>query len=133
MVVGIADTHAIIWYLYDDTRLSMSAGAFIDHASEVGDHIGISSITYVELVYLIEKGRIPVETFSRLASIISSSASSFVEQPIDVAIARTMARIDVTQIPDMPDRIIAATAAHLNVPLISRDRRIQLSGLNTIW
>jgi len=39
----------------------------------------------------------------------------------------------VTQIPDMPDRIIAATAVHLNVPIISRDGKIKLSDLDTIW
>ena len=33
----------------------------------------------------------------------------------------------------MPDRIIAATALHLGLPLISRDRKIQLSSVNTIW
>lgn len=27
-----------------------------------------------------------------------------------------------SQIPDLPDRIIAATALYLNVPVISRDR-----------
>jgi len=33
----------------------------------------------------------------------------------------------------MPDRIIAATALHLGVPLISRDRRISLSAVATVW
>jgi predicted nucleic acid-binding protein len=33
----------------------------------------------------------------------------------------------------MPDQIIAATAMHLGVPLISRDRRIKASSLATIW
>jgi len=36
-------------------------------------------------------------------------------------------------IPDLPDRVIAATALALNLPLISRDRKIVLSGLETIW
>lgn len=36
-------------------------------------------------------------------------------------------QVDRSQIPDLPDRIIAATALYLNVPVISRDRRIQLS------
>jgi predicted nucleic acid-binding protein len=36
-------------------------------------------------------------------------------------------------VPDMPDRIIAATALHLHVPLISRDRHIQMAGITTIW
>jgi hypothetical protein len=33
----------------------------------------------------------------------------------------------------MPDRIIAATALYLRVPVISRDYEIQLSGVDTIW
>ena len=33
----------------------------------------------------------------------------------------------------MPDRIIAATALHLGLPLITRDQRIQSAGIKTIW
>ena len=33
----------------------------------------------------------------------------------------------------MPDRIIAATALHLGLPLITWDRRIQLADVGTIW
>ena len=36
-------------------------------------------------------------------------------------------------VPDMPDRIIAATALHLGVPLISRDGKIKASAVPTIW
>jgi len=44
-----------------------------------------------------------------------------------------MPTIDRRQVPDLPDRIIAATASLHGVPLISRDRAIRLSGLPTIW
>ncbi|MEG4248868.1 hypothetical protein [Microcoleus sp. Pol10D4] len=37
------------------------------------------------------------------------------------------------QIPDLPDRIIPASALYLNVPVISRDHRIQLSSIDTTW
>jgi predicted nucleic acid-binding protein len=33
----------------------------------------------------------------------------------------------------MPDRIIAVTALHLGVPLVSRDRKIQAASIQTIW
>ena len=36
-------------------------------------------------------------------------------------------------VPDMPDRIIAATAVHLGLPLITRDERIRSAGIKTIW
>ena len=58
MGVAIADTHAILWYLYSDQRLGSAASAFIDKAVEAGDHIGISAITIAEIGYLMEKGRI---------------------------------------------------------------------------
>jgi len=36
-------------------------------------------------------------------------------------------------VPEMPDRIIAATALRLGLPLITRDRRIAAAGIKTIW
>jgi predicted nucleic acid-binding protein len=35
--------------------------------------------------------------------------------------------------PDMPDCLIAATALHLDLPLITRDRRLQGAPIKTIW
>jgi PIN domain nuclease of toxin-antitoxin system len=36
-------------------------------------------------------------------------------------------------VPDLPDRIIAATAKALDLPIISRDRAIQKTGLVVLW
>jgi PIN domain nuclease of toxin-antitoxin system len=30
MIIALADTHAAIWYLFSDARLSKAASAFID-------------------------------------------------------------------------------------------------------
>jgi PIN domain nuclease of toxin-antitoxin system len=133
MVAAIADTHAVIWYLYADPRLSARADAFMQAIEARGEQIGLSSITFVEMVYLIEKGRIAAEGMSRLARLLSEPAGVFVEVPVDLAVARALSRIDAAKVPDMPDRIIAATALLRNVPIISRDSKIQLSGLQTIW
>jgi hypothetical protein len=42
-------------------------------------------------------------------------------------------RGDQAEVPDMPDRIAAATALHFGVPVISRDGRIRASSLQTVW
>jgi PIN domain nuclease of toxin-antitoxin system len=131
MLVAVADTHAALWYLSPDKRLSVTAKTFIENAAADNNYIGISSITLVEIVYLIEKGRIPAESLTRLARELDSPRRVFREFPLDLAIARTLARVG--SVPDMPDRIIGATALHLGVPIISRDGRIQVSDLNTIW
>ncbi|MEG3922033.1 PIN domain-containing protein [Microcoleus sp. B3-A4] len=64
---------------------------------------------------------------------VESDDALLVEIPFDRNIALTLRQVDRSQIPDLPDRIIAATALYLNVPVISRDRRIQLSSIDTIW
>ncbi len=133
MLVVVADTHAIIWYFEADQRLSTAAKSFIEITAANNDTIAISAITLVEMVYLIEKNRIPAQRFSQLAEELRDSESLFVEIPVDVKIARALTRVDVAQVPDMPDRIIAATALHLQIPVISRDSRIKLSSVSTIW
>lgn len=46
----------------------------------------------------------------------------------------TLSRMPRSLAPDMPDRIIAATALALGVPLITRDRNLeQVPGLRVIW
>ena len=64
---------------------------------------------------------------------VESDDALLVEIPFDRNIALTLRQVDRSQIPDLPERIIAATALYLNVPVISRDRRIQLSSIDTIW
>ena len=64
---------------------------------------------------------------------VESDDALLVEIPFDRNLALTLRQVDRSQIPDLPDRIIAATALYLNVPVISRDRRIQLSSIDTIW
>jgi PIN domain nuclease of toxin-antitoxin system len=44
-----------------------------------------------------------------------------------------MRNIPRQEIPDLPDRIIAATAQLYDVPVLSRDGRIRASIIKTIW
>ena len=55
------------------------------------------------------------------------------EVPVDAAIVEQMENVSRLEVPDMPDRIVAATALRFGVPIISRDRKIQAAKLNTIW
>jgi predicted nucleic acid-binding protein len=44
-----------------------------------------------------------------------------------------MRLVSRAEVPDMPDRIIAATAVYFDVPVLSRDRRILAANLKTVW
>jgi PIN domain nuclease of toxin-antitoxin system len=133
MIRAVADTHAVIWYVFKNPQLSARALSVFSEAVETADQIAVSSITFIEIVYLLEKGRIPQTTLERLAAELQKPDAVLVEIPVHLQIAEAMASVSRASIPDMPDRIIAATALHLGVPLISRDHHIQLSEVETVW
>ncbi|MCY7381506.1 MAG: type II toxin-antitoxin system VapC family toxin [Microcoleus sp. CAN_BIN18] len=133
MLRAVADTHAVIWYIFADPRLSATARTTIEQIAMDGNQIGFSSIMLAEIVYLSERGRINADTLDRLLAAVDSEDALLVEIPFERNIALTLRQVDRSQIPDLPDRIIAASALYLNVPVISRDRRIQLSSVETIW
>jgi PIN domain nuclease of toxin-antitoxin system len=133
MIAAVADTHAALWYLYADHRLSPVAKSVIDHAAARGRQIGISSVTLAELVYLIEKNRLPAHVYGGLEAALDDPLHAFIEVPCTKTVVRAMRAIPRADIPDMPDRLIAATAASLAVPIISRDGSIRSSAVETIW
>jgi PIN domain nuclease of toxin-antitoxin system len=132
VIKAISDTHALIWYVWDDPRLSVTAKALFEATATASDEIAISSISLVEVVYLEERRRILPGTLERILDSLDLR-ELLIEFQVDRSIIPSLAAIDRAAIPDMPDRIIAATAVHLNVPLISRDRKIQASSVLTIW
>jgi PIN domain nuclease of toxin-antitoxin system len=129
----VADTHALIWYVLNAPELSATARAAMEFASQEGKLIYVASISLVEITYLIEKGRLPLVLLNRVMDAMADEQSALVLVPLDEAAVRAVGRIPRNKVPDMPDRIIAATALHLNLPLITRDRQIQASGIQTIW
>lgn len=132
MIVGVSDTHALIWYAWADPRLSRAAQSVFDDATASENQVAISSISLVEVVYLVEKRRVEPTTLEVVLGLLEAN-EVLREFAADRSIMNALVAIDRAQIPDMPDRIIAATALHLGVPLISRDGKIRASSVRTIW
>jgi PIN domain nuclease of toxin-antitoxin system len=133
MLKAIADTHTVIWFLYDNSRLSPVADKFFDTVEAEGNQIGLSAVSIAEIVYLVEKARIPQDCLIRLQQALDSLNSFLMIVAFDRPIAEALPQVDRAKVPDFPDRLIAATATHLGIPLISRDAKIQVSGVPTIW
>ena len=133
MAAVVADTHAAVWYLANSPRLSPVAARALDEASAAGDSILIPSIVLVELTYLVEKGRLPSDARKRLVEALSHVDGPYELAPLDAGVADSVELIDRNLVPDMPDRIIAATPLCLGAALISRDRKIRSSKTQTIW
>lgn len=132
-MIAVSDTNALVWHIFDSPRLSAVARAKFEQAFSQGDVIGFSAISLAEIVYLAERGRIPEDALSYLLEIVDSTNPILVEIPVDRRIAQLLQRVERVQIPEMPDRIVAATALYLGVPVITSDRRIRSSDVETVW
>jgi PIN domain nuclease of toxin-antitoxin system len=119
--------------LFGDERLSPAAKLFFDQAAMNGQNIAFSAISLAEVVYLFEKRRLPIQVLEALENALRNPKHVLAEAPLTGAVVDSMRKIPREQIPDMPDRIVAATALHLGVPLLSRDGRIRSSLVPTIW
>ena len=129
MRVVAADTHAALWYLEDDRRLSAAAAAALDGAAR----ILLPSVCLVELTYLVEKGRLHPAVLPRILAELDDRATTLALAPLDLGVVLALQDIPRHEVPDLPDRVIAATAWHYGVPLVTRDRAIRASGVETIW
>jgi PIN domain nuclease of toxin-antitoxin system len=133
MADAVTDTHALIWYLEDSPRLGPAAKQVFDACDRGELRVYVPTICLVEILYLQEKGRIPTPLKAQLDTELDSGATGLAAVALTAEVARTVADVPRGDVPDMPDRIIAATALHLGVPLISRDHRIELADVETIW
>ena len=98
-----------------------------------GDHIGVSAISIAEMIYLGEKGRIPASAVRDLHDATANPKAVLQYVPLDEHVAMKMAEIPRQNLPDLPDRVVAATALFYNVPVLSRDARSRSSDIKTIW
>ena len=129
----VADTHALAWYLLKSDLLSRKAFDAMEQSVSEGNPLLFPTVGWVEMVYLAEKGRISRIDWLTFRDILFSEGSSVRFVPLDGFVAQRIEEIPRHQIPDFPDRIIAATALHLGLPLVTRDGRIRSSGIETIW
>ena len=129
----VTDTHGLIWYLEDSPRLGSAARAAFEACDRGEIVVYVPTICLVEIVYLSEKGRIPSDLKSALDTALRTGNTGLVPVSLTLEIADGLTRVPRAEVPDMPDRIIAATAVHLGVSVVSRDRKLQLSNVQTIW
>ena len=133
MIAGVADTHTALWYLLKNPSLSGTARRFMEDAAAAGRDIVVSPISLAEIVYLVEKNRLPASAYEDLKSALADPAYVIDEAPFNGEIVEAMLKVSRAEVPDLPDRIVAATGIHFGVPVLSRDGRIRSSSVRTIW
>ena len=93
----------------------------------------VASISVIEVTYLVEKGRLPESALQTLRDALADPSFGLVAVALDLRVADALRRISRNDVPDLPDRVIAAIALALDLALVTRDARIRAASIETIW
>ncbi len=129
----VADSHAIVWYVQGSSRLSERAASALSEA-EASDGVVVSVATLVDLWYVTQTTQgVTADDLATLRSTMVASPKVDLH-PIDVAVTDAAVSIPRDALGDPWDRFILATALALELPLVTRDGRIQKTELvETVW
>ncbi len=126
----VVDTHTLYWYFDHPHRLSPAADAVFRLAATGGAHIIVPAIVVAEFYYLTLKVG-PSVLPSTLLDLISRSAEFIFSE---LGQTQLEAMEQVTGVPEMHDRLIAAEALVHRAAIISRDTALRTSGVvEVVW
>ncbi len=129
----VLDTHVWIWFVSDPGKLSRKAKEAVEKAAAERLAL-ISSMSVWETALLVLKGRLQLRMDFRDWLAKCEALPQFQFIPVDNAIAVKSAFLPTPMHPDLADRIIAATALTIGVPLVTKDERLlNYPELKTIW
>jgi PIN domain nuclease of toxin-antitoxin system len=126
----LADTHAVLWWLSDDARLSPTARAAIAGAEEPLFSAG----TLFEVSIKSSLGKLEVEE-GWAEELFAEGFSLLPISPVHAAAYRRLPYVkrNGKLQRDPFDRLLVAQAAVEEVPLVSRDPGIAAHGIATLW
>lgn len=125
----LLDTHALLWWLFDDPKLSAAARGQI---AEPGNVVHVSAASAMEIATKHRKGKLPEagDVPRRLLDYIGKAR--FVPLPITVEHALAAGRLPGPH-NDPFDRLLIAQAAADDLPVVTIDPVFREYGARVIW
>lgn len=126
----VLDTHALIWHLGGSERLPDNARRKLQNIDQ-GESIGlVPVIVLAEAAYIFEKGRTEVSLQQVLREI--DKGDNYMILDFDREQLEMM--VELKEVPEMHDRIIAAAADIHSAEVITRDEEMRKAKIvKTIW
>ena len=118
MTTILLDSHVVQWWASEPDRLSPAALRAINAA----DDLAVASVTWYELAWLAQRGRIAITTPVR--PWLERLSANVQTVPTTPAIAATAAALPPSFPSDPADRTIYATALEQGGLLVTRDDRL---------
>lgn len=125
----ITDTHSLVWYFTEDTRLSKKAIKAFEGTIKEGTVV-VPAVVLAEIMYISKRGKIALTFEETLKKI--EEYENFDIAPLDINILKTADRIETDM--EMHDKLIVATALYYKARLITRDEQIKKAGIvPVVW
>jgi PIN domain nuclease of toxin-antitoxin system len=129
-MIYVADTVTLVWHLEKQRRLGAQARRVLQEADQGQHTIVLSGATLMEILYLSERRRISVD-LATLKDLLARNQNYSVA-PVSFEVIEATASIN--DIPELHDRVIAGTAAWLNIPILTNDPDMTASRhVQVIW
>lgn len=125
----VTDTQCLLWYLADDRRLPRTANRAFKAADDGTAQVLVPSIALVETIFLSQRKRVSEIPLQRVLNLEEDPDASITVVPLDVAVVRAVSDFGPAAVPELADRVIAATARAQGLPLLTVDSEIAESGL----
>ena len=129
----VLDTHAWVWWVTNDRRLSSRARTTIERAAKRGElHLSIFSVW--EVAKKIEKGQLTLDRSSDEWFDAALSAEGLHVAELTRAILVDSCRLPQPFHGDPGDQIIVATTRSMSATLITKDSRLRdYSHVRVLW
>lgn len=125
----LADTVAIIRHFANVGKIGKAAKSILQDADNGKNTIMISIISIVEILYLSERNKIPLDFEEVRRKLLYLDNYRIVDLDFDIVqTAKTVRGLE------LHDRLIVSAALSLNVPILTSDQIIRDSGqVDVIW
>lgn len=125
----VTDTHSIVWYFTEDSRLSKKALEVFEQTVKEGIII-VPAVVLAEIMFISKKGKTTLAFEETLRKM--EEYENFDIAPLDTDILKVADKIEIDM--EMHDKLIVATAIYFEAALITRDKQIKESGIiSTAW
>lgn len=128
----LLDTHAWVWWICGDPRLTAREREALDTLSP-SERPVLADISLWEVATLVERGRLELDMdLERWLAIASAPATVEVAR-VTAAVAAEVARLPERFHRDPADRLIVATARVRKLSVLTRDRKISGARIVPLW
>lgn len=119
----VLDTHVLVWYFTGNKRLPEELKNRIDQVRQQGGRLLVPTIVLGEALAVAAKGRVVLNFDQLYQAVLAEPEFEIVE--FGLGIFAEVLRI--RRIPEIHDRIIAATARFYGAHLLTKDGEIRVS------